>query len=82
MSNPVTSAINHIGLSRLGRRLGCRPSNVQVWRDHGRLPQTDLAGLTNYAEVIAEMCDGKWTVEQLLAATREAWVERRVAGIR
>lgn len=82
MPNPVTSAIEHIGLSRLGRRLKYRPSAVQRWRDDGRLPQTDLAGLTNYAEIIAEMCDGKWTAEQLLDATREAWVERRVAGIR
>lgn len=81
MSNPVTSAINHIGLSRLGRRLGCRPSNVQVWRDNGRLPQTDLAGLTSYAVTIEEMCDRKWTAEQLLEATRDAWVERRSLGI-
>lgn len=82
MTNPVTSAIEHIGLSPLARRLDVWPSAVQKWRDDGRLPQTDLAGLTSYAVTIEEMCDGKFTAEQLLEATRQSWVERRVAGAR
>lgn len=82
MSNLVASAINQIGLSKLGRRLQCQPSNIQRWRDAGRLPQTDLCGLTNYASVIEEMTQGKYKAAELLEATRQAWIERRAAGIR
>lgn len=82
MLNPVTSAIRHIGLSKLARRLRCQPSNIQRWRDAGRLPQTDLCGLTDYASVIEEMTEGKYKAVELLEATRQAWVERRAAGIR
>lgn len=74
MSNPVTSAIDKIGLSALAKRFGFYPSAVQNWRDDGRLPQSDLAGLTNYADVIAEMSDGEYSADQLRDATREAWV--------
>lgn len=73
----VTSAIAHIGLTPIARRLGFRPSAVQKWRDQGRLPRTDLAGLTNYAEVIAELSDGTVTKQQLLRDTRKAWEEAR-----
>lgn len=77
MSNPVTSAIKHIGLSPIARRLGYQPSAIQRWRDDGRLPKTDLAGLTTYAVTIEEMCDGKWTAEQLLGATRDSWLQKQ-----
>jgi hypothetical protein len=76
----VTSAINHIGLSPLAARFGFRPSAVQRWRDEGRLPKTDLAGLTNYAQVIAEMSantEEPVTAEKLLEDTRAAWEARR-----
>jgi hypothetical protein len=72
----VTSAIELIGLSPIAKRLGYRPSAIQKWRDGGRLPKTDLAGLTSYAEVIAELSqDTKEpvTAEQLLRDTRAAW---------
>lgn len=77
MSNAVTSAIEHIGLTPVARRFGYRPSAVQKWRDDGRLPKTDLAGLTNYAEVIEELCDGKYTAKELIDATRAAWLTKR-----
>jgi hypothetical protein len=76
----VTSAIDHIGLTPIAKRFGYRPSAVQRWRDEGRLPKTDLAGLTNYAEVIAELSQqaGKpVTAEKLLEDTRAAWESRR-----
>jgi hypothetical protein len=76
MANSVTSAIKHIGLSALAKKLGYFPSAIQKWRDDGRLPQSELAGLTNYADVIAEMSDGRFSAEQLLAATRAAWVSK------
>lgn len=72
----VTSAIERIGLSPIAQRFGFRPSAVQKWRDRGRLPKTDLAGLTNYAEVIAELSEATEepvTKEQLLRDTRTAW---------
>jgi hypothetical protein len=72
----VTSAIERIGLSQIAQRFGYRPSAIQKWRDRGRLPKTDLAGLTNYAAVIAELSeatDEPVTKEQLLRDTRTAW---------
>lgn len=72
----VTSAIARIGLSVIAQRFGYRPSAVQKWRDRGRLPKTDLAGLTDYAGVIAELSaatDRPVTKEQLLRDTRAAW---------
>lgn len=72
----VTSAIARIGLSVIAQRFGYRPSAVQKWRDRGRLPKTDLAGLTDYAGVIAELSaatDKPVTKEQLLRDTRAAW---------
>jgi hypothetical protein len=73
MSNTVASAIDHIGLTKVGNRFGIRPSAAQKWRDNGRLPQSDLSGLTKYAAGIEELSEGKFTAERLLAETREAW---------
>lgn len=72
----VTSAIELIGLSKLAKRLGYYPSAVQKWRDEGRLPQTELSGLTHYAETIAELSEDTAkpvTVDQLISDTRKAW---------
>lgn len=70
----VTSAIDHIGLSRLAREFGYRPSAVQKWRDEGRLPKSELAGLTEYASTIENLTGGKYRAADLLAETRAAWV--------
>ena len=78
----VTSAIELIGLSKLAREFDYYPSAIQKWRDDGRLPRTDLAGLTNYAGVIAKLSkqtSRPVTAEQLLDDTRTAW-EARPAG--
>lgn len=75
----VTSAIELIGLSPIAHRFGYRPSAIQKWRDLGRLPKSDLAGLTNYAEVIAELSEATEkpvTKEELLRDTRIAWEAR------
>lgn len=72
----VTSAIERIGLSRVARRFDCWPSAVQKWRDRGRLPKSDLAGLTDYAGGIAELSEATAqpvTKEELLRDTRTAW---------
>jgi hypothetical protein len=73
MANTVASAIDHIGLTKVGNRFGIRPSAVQKWRDNARLPQTDLSGLTEYAAGIEELSAGKFPAETLLEETREAW---------
>lgn len=84
----VKSAIGLIGLSKIARRAGCYPSAVQKWRDEGRLPQSELAGLTQYAETISELSqdtDSPVTVDELIADTRAAWEarpSRRAAKIR
>lgn len=76
MANTVTSAIEHIGLTPIAKKFGYRPSAIQKWRDDGRLPQSDLAGLTDYAKTIAELSGGRFTAKQLLVDTRVAWEER------
>lgn len=73
MNNAVASAIDHIGLTKVGNRFGIRPSAAQKWRDNGRLPQSDLSGLTQYAAGIEELSEGKFSAAKLLAETREAW---------
>lgn len=78
MSNVVSSAIDHSGLTKVGNRFDIWPSVVQKWRDRGFLPESDLSGRTQYAAGIAELSDGKFTAEQLLEATRQAWHNRTV----
>lgn len=78
MTNVVASAIDHIGLTKLGNRFDVWPSAVQKWRDLGCLPESDLSGRTEYAKGIEEESGGKYTAEQLLEATREAWALRPV----
>lgn len=73
MQSAIASAIDHIGLTKLANRFGYRPSAVQKWRDQCRLPHTELSGLTQYASAIAEMCDGQYTVDQLIEETRASW---------
>lgn len=72
----VTSAIRLIGLTPIAKRFDCWPSAIQKWRDKGRLPKSELAGLTNYAEGIEELSQATAepvTKEQLLRDTRTAW---------
>ena len=74
----VYSAIKHIGLTKLGDRLNYWPSAIQKWRDADRLPQTELMGVTQYAEVIEEMSGGKFKAKKLLEHTRTKWQEKVV----
>lgn len=82
--NTVSKAIKLIGTTKIGRRFNIRPSAAQKWGDQGCLPKSDLAGLTSYAEGIAELSRdtaSPVTVEQLLADTRRTW-ERRSEELR
>jgi hypothetical protein len=78
--NTVTKAIKSIGTTKIGRRFKIRPSAVQKWGDQGCLPKTELAGLTNYAEGIADLSrdtPDPVTIEQLLSDTRKTWQSRQ-----
>lgn len=76
MTQYVASAIDHIGLTKLGDRLNYWPSAIQKWRDDDRLPRTELMGITNYAEVIQEMTEGKYKAKKLIEHTRSKWREK------
>jgi hypothetical protein len=73
MQTIVTRAIDHIGLTKLANRFDVWASAVQKWRDKGFLPESDLSGRTEYAAGIEELSEGKFSAEELLEATREAW---------
>ena len=74
----VTSAIEHIGLTKLGNRLNLWPSSFTKWKKANRLPKSELAGLTDYARIMEEMSEGEYTAEKLIEVTREGW-ERKFA---
>lgn len=69
----VKSAIDHIGPAKLAERLDFYPSAITKWRKASRLPRTELAGLTNYAEIMEEMSGGKFTASALIEDTRRQW---------
>jgi hypothetical protein len=69
----VTSAIDHIGLRPIADRYGFRLSAVHKWKTQGRLPRTELAGLTDYAKALEELSEGKFRASDLIAETRVAW---------
>lgn len=73
----VTAAINHIGLRPIAERHRVRISAVHKWKKQGRLPRTELAGLTNYANTIEELSHGKFPARLLIEETRAAWLERQ-----
>lgn len=69
----VTRAIKEIGLAPIAARHGIHPSAVIKWKQQGRLPRTDLAGLTNYAKTIEELSEGRYPAADLLDETRSEW---------
>jgi len=81
--NTVKRSIELIGTTKIARRVKKRPSAVQKWRDQGRLPRTELAGLTSYAKEIAELSaetEKPVTADELLSDTRLGW-ERHIARL-
>jgi hypothetical protein len=75
----LADPINEIGIRKLASRCGLSPGAIIKWRDADRLPQSELAGLTNYATLIAELSqstDYPVTADQLLAHTRSKWEKR------
>lgn len=72
----VSSILEEIGISRIAKKIGVRPSAVCRWRDEERLPLSDLTGFTNYSETIAAIVGNPEISVTLRFKTREAW-ERR-----
>jgi|SRR6266478_5553779 len=77
----VTTAITHIGLRPIADRYGFRLSAVHKWKTQGRLPRTELAGLTDYAKALQELSDGKFLASDLIAETRLAWQRRTAKAV-
>jgi hypothetical protein len=81
--NTVTRSIELIGTTKVAQRVNLYPSAVQKWRDQGRLPITELAGLTQYAREISLLSietGEPVTVERLLVDTRAAWEAHKEAS--
>lgn len=72
-TNAVSTAIAHIGLKPVADAAGLWPSAISKWKQQGRLPRSELAGLTNYALMIETLSGGAFKREDLLACTRAAW---------
>lgn len=72
----VASAIDHIGLKPIADRYEIRLSAVHKWKSQGRLPRTELAGLTTYAAGLEELSGGKYRAADLIAETRTTWQHR------
>lgn len=64
--NPISKAISLCGLKKLESVLQVSYQAIRKWEKAGRLPRTEWTGETNYAEKIANACEGNVTVEELL----------------
>ena len=64
--NPITEAINHVGLINLARAVGVTYQMVRKWESAGRLPRTDWTGETNYSAIIQKSTGGLVTRKELL----------------
>jgi hypothetical protein len=54
---------------------------VHKWKHQGRLPRTELAGLTDYARALEELSGGKFLAIDLIAETRVAWTRRTAKAV-
>lgn len=65
--NPLSKAIEVVGLSRLAAGLGVTYQAVRKWEKACRLPRTEWTGETAYASTIERLTDGSVTRDELLA---------------
>lgn len=65
--NPITQAIQIVGLQPLAKGLKVSYQAVRKWEDAGTLPRTEWTGETNYSSVIEKLTGGKVTRRALLA---------------
>ena len=86
MTNPVTLAIEHLGLTPLARACGVSYQAVRKWQRQGRFPRTEWTGETDYIGHVIEAAasEGKTlTRDQLLVVAPslpdEAATQQRAA---
>jgi len=63
--NPVTEAIEIVGLQPLAAAVGLSYQAVRKWEKRG-MPRTEWTGETSYSRVIAQVTGGKVSVSDLL----------------
>lgn len=64
--NPITQAIEIIGLSKMAGHLGVSYQAIRKWEKAGRFPRTEWTGETSYASQIETLTEGKCTRAALL----------------
>ncbi|HAM76368.1 MAG TPA: hypothetical protein DCQ09_12190 [Alcanivorax sp.] len=60
------SVIDSVGGVKAASKIcGISPRAMYKWLDSDSLPRTDYTGETNYADLLAEASDGKFTADEL-----------------
>ena len=67
--NPVSEAIEIIGLKPLANACGVTYQAVRRW-EKGNMPRTEWTGESNYSQIIETLTDGKVTRSRLLIRRR------------
>jgi len=65
-TNPLTKAIEALGLGVLAKHLGVSGQAVRKWEAAGRLPRTEWTGETDYGSTIERVTEGQVTRQSLL----------------
>lgn len=73
--NPISKAIELVGLSKLARGLDVTYQAVRKWEQAGRMPRTEWTGETEHSERIEAMTGGAVTKDALLN-----WGKRETAA--
>lgn len=71
----IKSLIGHINQSDIARMFGINRSAVFFWIRDNRLPLTDLAGITDYAQRIEQRYGV--SAEDMISVTRETAFKKR-----
>lgn len=64
--NPISKAIELVGLSKLAKGLDVTYQAVRKWEQAGRMPRTEWTGETSHSERIEELTGGEVTRASLL----------------
>jgi len=66
-TNPITQAIDSVGLGVLAAGLCVSGQAVRKWEAAGHLPRTEWTGETDYSAAIQRITEGRVSREALLA---------------
>lgn len=65
-NNPIKEAVNHCGgVFAVATACGLSQRAIYKWISRRCLPRTEYTGETEYADVLAEISNGKFTAKQL-----------------